>query len=140
MDIKLFILWAVIVLCSVPILIQLARMIGSIIDLIRTTSCSIKDFSTEVVNTVRVANRILSTVDGMVVILRELIASLKELGSGARKLVETLKDSSKYVTKLLGQLSGLIAVIKSTIGIFTKGEKKKGGTDDRPQDREDERG
>ncbi|KWT93548.1 hypothetical protein [Candidatus Magnetominusculus xianensis] len=131
MDIKLFALWAVVVLCSVPILIQIARMIGSIIDLIKTTSCSIRDFSGEVVQTVKIANSILSTVDDMVVGIKELISSLKELGTGAKKLGETLKESSHYVTKLLGQLSGLIAVIKSTIGIFIKGATKKGDHDER---------
>ncbi|MEO5359550.1 MAG: hypothetical protein H7843_03770 [Nitrospirota bacterium] len=130
MDIKLFALWAVVVLCSVPILIQIARMIGSIIDLIKTTSCSIRDFSGEVVQTVKIANSILSTVDDMVVGIKEFISSLKELGTGAKKLGETLKESSHYVTKLLGQLSGLIAVIKSTIGIFIKGTTKKGGHDE----------
>ncbi|MBF0458656.1 MAG: hypothetical protein HQK99_12275 [Nitrospirae bacterium] len=129
MDIKLFALWAVVVLCSVPVLIQLARMIGAIIQLIRTTSGSIKDFSDEVVTTVKTANSILATVDDMIVGVKELVSSLKELGSGAKKLGETLKDSSQYVTRLLGQVSGLIAVIKSAIGIFAKGVIKKGGAD-----------
>ncbi|MCG6550707.1 MAG: hypothetical protein L7F77_00155 [Candidatus Magnetominusculus sp. LBB02] len=131
MDIKQFALWAVVVLCGVPILVQLARMVGSIVELIRTTSCSIKDFSGELLQTVKTANSILSTVDEMIVGIKELVASLKELGAGAKKLGETLKDSSNYVTKLFSQLSGLIAVIKSTIGIFTKGVIRKGGHDER---------
>ncbi|MBF0553801.1 MAG: DUF948 domain-containing protein [Nitrospirae bacterium] len=131
MDVMQFSLWAVVVVCSAPILIQLARMIGSLIELIRTTSCSLRDFANEVVQTVKTTNRILSTVDEMVVGIKELISSLKELGAGARKLGGTLKESSQYVTKLLGQTTGLIALIKSTIGIFAKGVIKKGGHNDK---------
>ncbi|MBF0486591.1 MAG: hypothetical protein HQK98_00385 [Nitrospirae bacterium] len=131
MDVMQFSLWAVVVVCSAPILIQLARMIGSLIELIRTTSGSLRDFANEVVLTVKTANRILATVDDMVVGVKELLSSLKELSAGAKKLGGTLKESSQYITKLLGQTTGLIALVKSTIGIFTKGVIKKGGHDDK---------
>jgi uncharacterized protein YoxC len=131
MDIKQFILWAVVVACCVPILIQLARMVGSLVELIKTTSGSLRDLAGELTTTLKTTNRILSTVDEMVVGVKELVSSLKDLGAGAKKLGEALKESSQYVVNLFGQLSGLIAVIKSTFGILARGVIKKGGHDDK---------
>jgi uncharacterized protein YoxC len=131
MDIKQFALWAVVVLCSVPILIQIARMIGSLIELIKAASVSLKELSGELTTTLKTTNRILSTVDEMIVGVKDLVSSLKEFGAGVRKLGETLKESSQYVTKLFGQITGLIAVIKSTFGILARGVIKKGGRDDK---------
>ncbi len=132
----LLVLLTVLVIFTIPILIQISRMIGSVTDLIKTANDSVKLMVTEIARTLEGANKVIATVNGIIESAKELGGAFKELSEGGKKLGSVLKDSGTHITNLFGQMTGFVSTLKTTLSVLARGLLKKGGQDDRDQRKE----
>lgn len=137
MDLNNFLQYAVLILAvmvifSIPILIQLARLIGAVIVFIKDLNKSSNVLLSEATTSVRNVNSIIGTFNEMVVGLKDLVSSTKELGEGFKRLGKALKDSETYFASIFKLIAKFATSLKVTLLHFTKGDKNKGGTNNEP--------
>ncbi len=121
----IFLLLAVLVVFTIPLLLRLKNMLNNISELIVTTNESIKPLLSESTETIKKANSIIGTIDETLNHIKDLSGAISEVGSGIKKVGVSLKGADEYISNVKGQVAGVSTAVKTTLNIISKGLFKK---------------